>query len=125
MFVSWLVIYQHSCQGSKINREAHGFRKFFWISHELDKSQAFSRNSRFFLKEIPKLYNIYGNTNIFCYLELKRDTFMVHCGKYLVISYIFYVFILQKAVLFSQSRGVKFQNVLAHRRQTCWGLLKW
>ena len=100
----------HSCQVSWINREAHGFGKFLRISQELDKSQGFSWNSRFFLKEIPKLYNIYGNTNIFCYLELKRDTFMVHCGKYLVISYIFDVFILQKAMLFSQSRGVKFQK---------------
>ena len=35
---------------------------------------------------------------------------MVHCGKYLAISYIFYVFILQKAVLFSQTRRVKFQK---------------
>ena len=36
----------HSCQVLRINREAHGFRKFFRISHELDKSQGFSRNSR-------------------------------------------------------------------------------
>ena len=46
----------HSCQSSRINREAHGFGKFFRISHKLDKSQGFSRNTRFFLKEIPKLY---------------------------------------------------------------------
>ena len=105
-----ITLWSHSCQVSRINREAHGFGTFFRISHELDKSQGFSRISRFFLKEIPKLYKIYGNTNIFCYLELKRDTFMVHCGKYLVISYIFYMFILQKVVLFSQSRGAKFQN---------------
>ena len=48
--------------------------------------------------------------HIFCCLKLKRDTFMVHCGKYLAISYIFYVFILQKAVLFSQTRRAKFQK---------------
>ena len=46
----------HSCQISRINHEAHGFGKFFWISHEFDKSQGFSWNSRFFLKEIPNLY---------------------------------------------------------------------
>ena len=46
----------HSCQVSRINHEVHGFGKFFWISHEFDKSQGFSWNSRFFLKEIPKLY---------------------------------------------------------------------
>ena len=46
----------HSCQISRINHEAHGFGKFFWISHEFDKSQGFSWNSRFFLKEISKLY---------------------------------------------------------------------
>ena len=50
------ILHMHSCQPSRINREAHGFGKFFRISHELDKSQGFSRNSRFFLKEIPKLY---------------------------------------------------------------------
>ena len=35
---------------------------------------------------------------------------MVHFENYLVISYIFYVFILQKGELFSQSRRVKFQK---------------
>ena len=35
---------------------------------------------------------------------------MTHFEKYLVISYIFYMFILQKAVLFSQSRRVRFQK---------------
>ena len=35
---------------------------------------------------------------------------MVYFEKYLVISYIFHVFILQKGVLFSQSRRVKFQT---------------
>ena len=46
----------HSCQVSRINREAHGFGKIFRVSHELDNSQGFSWNTRFFLKEIPKLH---------------------------------------------------------------------
>ena len=51
--------------------------------------------------------------HISCWLNWKRDTFMVRFEKYLAINYIFYVFILQKGMLFSQSLRIKFQKCSA------------
>ena len=48
---------------------------------------------------------------------------MVHCGKYLVIGYIFYVFILQKAVHLANLEGPNFKDFLTRRPQPWWASL--
>ena len=87
--------------------KSHGFLTDFSRVRQVSR---FLTECKIFPQRNTKIVQYLWKYQYFLLFEVEKNTFMVRCGKYLFISYIFYVFILQKAVPFSQSRGVKFQK---------------